>query len=60
MEKAEDNKIVILFIALVVCGLCLLIFPGLKNVASRLAYYVLAVLFLIEIGKWIFVGLEIK
>lgn len=60
MTKADDNKLVTLFITLVVAGLCLLIFPGLKNLASRIAYYIVLALFVIEVGKWLFVGLEIK
>ncbi|HPI67217.1 MAG TPA: hypothetical protein PKZ16_01580 [bacterium] len=60
MDKAEDTKLISLFLTMVVAGLFLLIFPGLRNMASRFAFFIILFLFFWELAKWAFVGLEIK
>jgi len=60
MDKAEDTKLISLFFTLIIAGLFLLIFPGLRNMASRLAFFIILFLFFWELAKWVFIGLEIK
>ncbi|HPA25159.1 MAG TPA: hypothetical protein PLK76_00065 [bacterium] len=59
MEKADDEKLIRYFFTIVIVGLLLLIFGGLRNIPSYLIFAGFVFVFVWEIIKLIVAGINV-
>lgn len=59
MQKANDEKFISYLLTVIIAGLLLLIFSGLRNLPSYVIFSIIVLLFLIEVVKAVSEGFEI-
>lgn len=58
--KAKDTQLILWLLLIILSGILILIFPGLRNTWSKVVWWFFVTLFVIEFFKLLFFGIEME